>query len=35
MLSLVDFFGTSFIAFVLAIAELVAIGWIYGAVHIH
>lgn len=30
MLNLVDHFGTSFIAFVLAIAELVAIGWIYG-----
>lgn len=30
VLTLVDYFGTSFIAFVLAIAELVAFGWIYG-----
>jgi solute carrier family 6 amino acid transporter-like protein 5/7/9/14 len=30
ILNLVDFFGASFIAFVLAIAELVAVCWIYG-----
>uniref|UniRef100_A0A1B0DCW9 Sodium-dependent nutrient amino acid transporter 1 n=1 Tax=Phlebotomus papatasi TaxID=29031 RepID=A0A1B0DCW9_PHLPP len=30
ILNLVDFFGASFIAFFLAIAELVAIAWIYG-----
>ncbi|XP_055532517.1 sodium-dependent nutrient amino acid transporter 1 isoform X2 [Wyeomyia smithii] len=30
ILTLVDHFGASFIALVLAIAELLAIGWIYG-----
>lgn len=30
ILNLVDFFGVSFIALVLAIAELAAISWIYG-----
>lgn len=30
MLRLVDFFGASFIAFLLGIAELVTFGWIYG-----
>jgi solute carrier family 6 amino acid transporter-like protein 5/7/9/14 len=30
ILKLVDFFGASFIVFILAIAELIAIGWIYG-----
>ncbi|KAM7343169.1 sodium-dependent nutrient amino acid transporter 1 [Cochliomyia hominivorax] len=30
VLNLVDFFGCSFIALFLAIAELVAVGWIYG-----
>lgn len=30
ILNLVDFFGASFTAFILAIAELVAFGWIYG-----
>lgn len=30
VLKLVDYFGASFIAFVLAIAELITIGWIYG-----
>lgn len=30
ILNLVDFFGCSFIALFLAIAELIAIGWIYG-----
>ncbi|XP_055625250.1 sodium-dependent nutrient amino acid transporter 1 isoform X3 [Toxorhynchites rutilus septentrionalis] len=30
ILTLVDHFGASFIALVLAIAELVALGWIYG-----
>ncbi|XP_037956210.1 sodium-dependent nutrient amino acid transporter 1-like [Teleopsis dalmanni] len=30
ILKIVDFFGCSFIALVLAIAELVAISWIYG-----
>ncbi|XP_058830523.1 sodium-dependent nutrient amino acid transporter 1-like isoform X2 [Topomyia yanbarensis] len=30
ILTLVDHFGASFIALVLAIAELIAIGWIYG-----
>lgn len=29
-MNLVDFFGASLIAFVLAIAELIAISWIYG-----
>lgn len=29
-MALVDFFGASFVVFVLAIAELIAIGWIYG-----
>lgn len=30
VLNLVDFFGCSFIALFLAIAELIAVGWIYG-----
>lgn len=30
ILNLIDFFGASFVAFVLAIAELIAFGWIYG-----
>ncbi|KAH8398994.1 hypothetical protein KR222_010468 [Zaprionus bogoriensis] len=30
VLNLVDFYGCTFIALVLAIAELVAVGWIYG-----
>ncbi|GAB0087877.1 Transporter [Sergentomyia squamirostris] len=30
ILNLVDFFGASFIAFFLAIAELIAISWVYG-----
>lgn len=30
MLNLVDFFGASFIAYVLAIAEIAAVCWIYG-----
>ncbi|XP_055372891.1 sodium-dependent nutrient amino acid transporter 1 [Condylostylus longicornis] len=30
MLNLLDFYGASFVAFVLAIAELIAVGWIYG-----
>jgi solute carrier family 6 (neurotransmitter transporter, glycine) member 5/9 len=30
ILTLVDFFGAGFIAFVLAIGELAAISWIYG-----
>lgn len=25
-----DFFGASFTAYILAIAELIAFGWIYG-----
>lgn len=32
ILNLIDFFGASFIALVLAIAELIAVGWIYGIV---
>lgn len=31
LLNLVDFYGASFIAFFLAIAELLAVAWIYGA----
>lgn len=30
ILNLVDFFGASFTAFILAIAELIAFGWVYG-----
>ena len=30
ILNLVDYFGASFIVFVLAIAEIVAVVWIYG-----
>lgn len=30
MLNLVDFFGTSFIVYILGIAELVTVCWIYG-----
>ncbi|XP_037031839.1 sodium-dependent nutrient amino acid transporter 1-like isoform X1 [Bradysia coprophila] len=30
VLNLVDFFGASFTAYILAIAELIAFGWIYG-----
>lgn len=30
LLNLFDFYGASFVAFFLAIAELVSIGWIYG-----
>lgn len=30
VLNLVDFYGCTFIALVLAIAELIAVGWIYG-----
>lgn len=30
ILNLVDFYGASFIVFILAIAELVAVSWIYG-----
>ncbi|KNC28897.1 hypothetical protein FF38_07364, partial [Lucilia cuprina] len=30
VLNMVDFFGCSFIALFLAIAELIAVGWIYG-----
>lgn len=31
ILNLLDFYGASFVALVLAIFELVAVGWIYGA----
>lgn len=30
MLGLVDFFGASFIVFIMSIAEMVAVFWIYG-----
>lgn len=30
LLNLLDFYGASFVAFTLAIAELIGIGWIYG-----
>lgn len=30
VLTLVDYFGASFIVFILAIGELIAFGWIYG-----
>lgn len=30
ILNLLDFYGASFVALVLAIFELVAVGWIYG-----
>lgn len=30
MLNLVDFYGTSFIVFILTIGEIVAVCWIYG-----
>lgn len=30
LLNFVDFFGASFVAFFLAIAELLAFGWVYG-----
>lgn len=32
ILNFVDFYGASFIALVLAIVELVAVGWIYGKI---
>lgn len=31
MLALVDFFGASFIVFIMSIAEMVAVFWIYGS----
>ena len=34
ILNLVDFFGCSFIGLGLAIAELIAVGWIYGKANI-
>lgn len=34
ILVLVDFFGASFIAYILAIAEIVAVCWIYGILRI-
>lgn len=30
ILNLLDFYGASFVALVLAIFELIAVGWIYG-----
>lgn len=30
ILNLVDFYGVSFTALILAIGELLAVGWIYG-----
>jgi solute carrier family 6 (neurotransmitter transporter, glycine) member 5/9 len=30
LVTLVDFFGASFLTLVLAIAQMIAIGWIYG-----
>jgi len=30
ILNLVDFYGVSFTALILAIGELVAVAWIYG-----
>lgn len=30
MLNFADYFGASFIVFILGIAELIAFGWIYG-----
>lgn len=30
ILNLVDFYGVSFTALILAIGELLAIGWVYG-----
>lgn len=30
MLALADFFGASFIVFILSIAEMIAVFWIYG-----
>lgn len=30
LLVLVDFFGAQFIAYIMAIAEIVAVCWIYG-----
>lgn len=32
VLNLLDFFGASFVALVLAIFELLAVGWIYGKI---
>lgn len=32
ILNLVDFYGVSFTALILAIGELVAVGWIYGEI---
>lgn len=31
MLNLVDFYGTSFIVFILTIGEIVAVCWVYGS----
>lgn len=35
MLNLVDFYGTSFIVFILTIGEIVGVCWIYGKYIIH
>lgn len=32
ILNLLDFYGASFVALVLAIFELIAVGWIYGKI---
>lgn len=34
ILNLVDFYGVSFTALILAIGELLALGWVYGEVEI-
>jgi solute carrier family 6 amino acid transporter-like protein 5/7/9/14 len=32
VLSFLDFYGASFVGFLLAIAELITVGWIYGEI---
>lgn len=33
LLNMIDFYGVSFVALVLAIFELLAVGWIYGKLY--
>ena len=33
LLNFLDFYGASFVALVLAIVELIAVGWIYGWIY--
>lgn len=35
ILNLVDFYGTSFIVFILSIGSVIAVSWIYGIINTH